>query len=62
MRQVMLAELLTFGAGAAPPKATAALDPWELILSASPIVMMVMLLLAGMSLVRSVSVGPFFWL
>jgi biopolymer transport protein TolQ len=50
MRHVMLAELVTFGAGAAPPKSTAALDPWELVMSASPVVMMVMLLLAGMSL------------
>ena len=50
MRHVMLAELVTFGAGAAPPKSTAALDPWELVMSASPVVMMVMMLLAGMSL------------
>ena len=50
MRHVMLAELVTFGAGAAPPKSSAALDPWELVMSASPVVMMVMLLLAGMSL------------
>src|SRR5687767_3410347 len=48
MRQVMLAELVTFGAGAA---SSGKLDPLELVLSASPVVMMVMLLLCGMSLV-----------
>jgi biopolymer transport protein TolQ len=48
MRQVMLAELVTFGAGAAP---SGKLDPLELVLSASPVVMMVMLLLCLMSVV-----------
>src|SRR5262245_23385432 len=48
MRQVMLAELVTLGAGAAP---AGKLDPLELVLSASPVVMMVMMLLSGMSVV-----------
>ena len=47
MRQVMLAELVTLGAGTAPGQS---LDPIELVLNASPVVMLVMLLLCGMSL------------
>jgi biopolymer transport protein TolQ len=45
----MLAELVTFGASA-PPEAANKHDPWALVMGASPVVMMVMLLLAGMSL------------
>ena len=48
MRQVIFANLVTLQAAA--PKA-ARLDPWELILNASVVVTLVMLILAGMSLV-----------
>jgi len=48
MRSVVFANLVTLQAST--PGATAtALDPWELILGASPIVMLVLLLLSGMS-------------
>jgi biopolymer transport protein TolQ len=47
MRPVMVAELVTLATS--PAADSAALDPWKLIAGASPIVMMVMLLLAGMS-------------
>jgi biopolymer transport protein TolQ len=50
MRPVILAEFVTLGAGTPPPQAGQALDPWQLVLDASPIVMMVMLLLVAMSL------------
>jgi biopolymer transport protein TolQ len=49
MRQVIFAQLVTFAAGA--PATAPKLDPWALVLGASPVVMMVLLLLAGMSLV-----------
>jgi biopolymer transport protein TolQ len=48
MRQVILAELVTLGVGGA--KTADRLDPWQLVLGASPVVMMVLLLLVGMSL------------
>jgi biopolymer transport protein TolQ len=48
MRQVILAELVTLGVGGA--KASDRLDPWQLVLGASPVVMLVLLLLVGMSL------------
>jgi biopolymer transport protein TolQ len=52
MRQVIFANLVTLQAGSMPTKgASPSLDPWELILHASPVVMLVMLLLAGMSVV-----------
>src|SRR6185436_16112494 len=48
---VISARLVTLAAGAAAGKADApALNPIELVLNASPIVMVVMVLLAGMSL------------
>jgi biopolymer transport protein TolQ len=50
MHQVILARLVTLAAGV-PPQAAPKLDPWALVVSASPVVMMVLLLLAGMSLV-----------
>jgi len=48
MPPVIFARLVTL-ATSAPSEATAELDPWKLIAGASPVVMMVMLLLAGMS-------------
>jgi biopolymer transport protein TolQ len=48
MPSVIFARLVTL-ATSAPSEATAQLDPWKLIAGASPVVMMVMLLLAGMS-------------
>ncbi len=50
MHHVMLARLVTLAAGV-PPDTAPKLDPWALVVSASPVVMMVLLLLAGMSLV-----------
>jgi biopolymer transport protein TolQ len=50
MRQVILARLVTLAAGV-PAQSGPKLDPWALVVSASPVVMMVLLLLAGMSLV-----------
>jgi biopolymer transport protein TolQ len=57
MRQVMLAELVTLGAGTA---SSGKLDPLQLVLSASPVVMMVMMLLSGMSLVCWFIIGAKF--
>ncbi len=57
MRQVMLAELVTLGAGAAP---SGHLDPFELVMNASPVVMMVMVLLCVMSLVCWFIIGAKF--
>jgi biopolymer transport protein TolQ len=48
MPSVIFARLVTL-ATSAPSEAAARLDPWSLIAGASPVVMMVMLLLAGMS-------------
>jgi biopolymer transport protein TolQ len=48
MRPVIFANLVTLGASGASGKT---LDPWELILNASPVVMFVLCVLAGMSLV-----------
>src|SRR5688500_18843866 len=48
MPPVIFARLVTL-ATSAPSEAAAQLDPWHLIAGASPVVMMVMLLLAGMS-------------
>ena len=48
MSNVISARLVTMAAGAAGQPT--ALNPWELVLGASPVVMLVMLLLAGMSL------------
>jgi biopolymer transport protein TolQ len=48
MPPVIFARLVTL-ATSAPSEATADLDPWKLIAGASPVVMMVMLLLTGMS-------------
>jgi biopolymer transport protein TolQ len=49
MRQVIFAQLVTLAAGA-PTQPGQQLDPWALVMGASPVVMMVLLLLAGMSL------------
>src|SRR5262245_949281 len=49
MPNVISARLVGFAAGAAG--GSQALNPWELVLGASPVVMMVMLLLATMSVV-----------
>jgi len=50
MPNVISARLVALGAAAAPAGKAPALDPIELVLNASPVVMLVMLLLAGMSL------------
>src|SRR6476469_6715722 len=49
MRPVIVAELVTFATSAAAAAEPMTLDPWKLIMGASPVVMIVMLLLAGMS-------------
>ncbi|MDH5672196.1 MAG: protein TolQ [Myxococcales bacterium] len=50
MRQVIFAQLVTLTTGAASGQSATALDPWELMLNASPVVMLVLLLLIAMSL------------
>src|ERR1700755_34618 len=47
MRQVIFANLVTLSASGA----SKALDPWQLISNASPVVMLVLSVLAGMSLI-----------
>jgi biopolymer transport protein TolQ len=56
MRHVMLAEFVTLASGV-PKAAAAPLDPWELVMGASSIVMMVLLMLAAMSLASWFIIG-----
>lgn len=49
MHHVIFAQLVTLAAGL-PAQAAPKLDPWALVMGASPVVMMVLLMLAGMSL------------
>ncbi len=49
MRQVIFAQLVTLSSGA-PAGNGEPLDPWELVLGASPVVMLVLILLVAMSL------------
>jgi biopolymer transport protein TolQ len=51
MRQVIFAQLVTLAAGAGTTEPGPRLDPLQLIMGASPVVMMVLLLLATMSVV-----------
>jgi biopolymer transport protein TolQ len=51
MREVIIAQIVTLAAGAGTTPAGPTLDPWQLIMGASPVVMMVLLLLATMSVV-----------
>jgi biopolymer transport protein TolQ len=50
MHHVIFAQLVTLAAGL-PAQAAPKLDPWALVMGASPVVMMVLLMLASMSLV-----------
>jgi biopolymer transport protein TolQ len=50
MGQVIFAHLVTLGTTASTPQAGTALDPWELVLQSSPVVMLVLITLCVMSL------------
>ncbi len=49
MHKAVFANLVTLQMGAEPAQGKAALNPWELILDASPMVMVVLIVLAAMS-------------